>query len=250
MAGALAGGLAADIWTDLPGQLVVSACVWGLLLYLLEEAPAETRRSMMACLVIATAGEMFLSLVWGLYTYRLGNIPLFVPPGHVLLMMLGLSLARRMPDAVAIGILAAAAVYSLGAAAAGVDTLGLALLLLLGVVTFAMPSGRRLYASTFVLALALELYGTWLGNWAWAPDSPGVGLVTTNPPLAAGAFYAALDALTALACRALACRGQTPAFSFRFARRRPKGWAILPPRPAGRQYRPARLPAARDRSPG
>ena len=62
-----------------------------------------------------------------------------------------------------------------------------------------MPSHRRLYASTFVLALALELYGTWLGNWSWAREVPGMPLVTTNPPGAAGAFYCALDALVLLA---------------------------------------------------
>ena len=62
-----------------------------------------------------------------------------------------------------------------------------------------MPRQRRLYASTFVLALALELYGTWLGNWSWAHEVPGMPLVTTNPPGAAGAFYCALDALVLLA---------------------------------------------------
>jgi hypothetical protein len=31
--------------------------------------------------VIATTGEMLLSLGWGQYTYRLGNVPMFVPPG-------------------------------------------------------------------------------------------------------------------------------------------------------------------------
>jgi len=46
-----------------------------------------------------------------------------------------------------------------------------------------------------VLSLALELYGTWLGNWTWARNVPGIALVTTNPPGAAGAFYCALDAL-------------------------------------------------------
>ena len=60
---------------------------------------------LMACLVIATAGEIVLSLGWGLYTYRLDNIPLFVPPGHVLLLLLGLSLARRMSDGAALAII-------------------------------------------------------------------------------------------------------------------------------------------------
>ena len=67
------------------------------------------------------------------------------------------------------------------------------------IASIAMPRQRRLYASTFVLALALELYGTWLGNWSWAHEVPGIPLVTTNPPGAAGAFYCALDALVLLA---------------------------------------------------
>src|SRR6267378_2891778 len=154
----LAGGLAADVWTDIAGQALVSVAVWAVMLYLLDRVEPALRCGLMACLMIATAGEIFLSLGWGLYAYRLGNVPLFVPPGHVLLLLLGLSLARRMPEAAA-------------------------------------------NASTFVLSLALELYGTWLGNWTWARDVPGMALVTTNPPAAAGACYCALDALTALATR-------------------------------------------------
>lgn len=195
----LACGLAADLRTDIAGQAVVSAVVWVVLFYLLERVERDLRTGLMACLVIATAGEMILSLVWGLYTYRLANIPLFVPPGHVLLLLLGISVARRMPEAAAHAIIACAGAYSLAAAAAGVDTLALPLFLLLVGASLAMPSQRRLYASTFVLALVLELYGTWLGNWTWAREVPGIGLVTTNPPVVAGAFYCALDALVGAA---------------------------------------------------
>jgi hypothetical protein len=157
----------------------------------------DVRSAAMACLVLATAGELFLSLVWGLYTYRLGNIPFFVPPGHVLLLLLGLRLSRHIPQSAAHAIIACVAIYSLTAAAMGIDTLGVALLLVILVASIAMPGQRRLYASTFLLSLALELYGTWLGNWTWARDVPGMPLVTTNPPGAAGAFYCALDALVA-----------------------------------------------------
>lgn len=193
----LAVGLAIDMRTDLPGQTVLGLAVWGLLFYLLRGLDARERHALLACLVIATAGELFLSLVWGLYTYRLDNVPLFVPPGHVLLLMLGLELARRMSKRTAEAVLACAAVYALAAAAAGVDTLALPLIALLGAVAFAMPAHRALYASTFVLALALELYGTWLGNWTWAREVPVISLVTTNPPGLASAFYGVLDALVA-----------------------------------------------------
>lgn len=194
---ALAVGLAVDVETSIVGQTIVGLAVWAVLLYLLDGVEHDVRGGLIACLVIATAGEMFLSLVWGLYTYRLGNIPLFVPPGHVLMLLLGLSLARRMPEGAALAIIGGAGIYSIAAAVLGVDTLGFPLFLVLIAATLAMPSQRRLYASTFVLSLALELYGTLLGTWTWAHNVPGMALVTTNPPGAAGAFYCALDALVA-----------------------------------------------------
>ncbi|MGH8677099.1 MAG: hypothetical protein ACREUQ_01955, partial [Burkholderiales bacterium] len=187
----------------------ISAGVWGVLFYLFGRVDRDERRALMACLVIATAGEMFCSLVWGLYTYRLANIPLFVPPGHALMLLLGISLARRMPEVVAHAIIGCAAVYSLGAAATGFDTLAVPLFVVLAAASLAMPRQRRLYASTFVLTLALELYGTWLGNWTWARNVPGMALVTTNPPGVAGAFYCALDALVAATSMMLARRFST-----------------------------------------
>ncbi|HZA95219.1 MAG TPA: hypothetical protein VE421_03705 [Burkholderiaceae bacterium] len=195
----LAGGLAADVYTNIVGQTIIGVIVWLVLFSLLSYVDSNERFMLMACLVIATVGEIVLSLGWGLYAYRLDNIPLFVPPGHVLMLLLGFSLARRMPDAVALGIIGCAGVYSLAAAAAGLDTLGALLFLVLAAASFAMPRHRRLYASTFMLALALELYGTWLGNWSWAREVPGLSLVTSNPPAAAGAFYCALDVLVLLA---------------------------------------------------
>ncbi len=192
-------GLALDVRTGFAGQAAIGLALWVLLSWLMRQAGAQERRALMACVVIATAGEMFLSLGWGLYTYRLGNIPLYVPPGHALMLVLGLRLAQRMPESVARAIIGAAALYTLAAAVAGLDTFGVLLCLLLAGAALAMPAQRRLYASTFVLSLALELGGTWLGNWRWANEVPVLGLVTTNPPGAAGAFYCALDALVAVA---------------------------------------------------
>lgn len=206
IAATLVVGLAADAGSGFVGQTAVSVGFWGVLFYLLGRVDRDERCALMACLVIATAGEMFLSLAWGLYVYRLGNIPLFVPPGHALMLLLGISLARRVPEAAALAVIGCAAVYALAAAAAGVDTLGVPLFLALAAAFLAMPGQRRLYASTFVLSLALELYGTWLGNWTWPREVPGTVLVTTNPPGASGAFYSVLDALVAVASLLLARR--------------------------------------------
>jgi hypothetical protein len=122
------------------------------------------------------------------------------------MLLLGLSLARVMPQSVAYAIFGCAALYSLAAAGMGVDTLGVALFLVLAAAAIGMPSQRRLYASTFVLSLLLELYGTWLGNWYWAREVPATALVTTNPPGVVGAFYCALDASVAAVSMLLARR--------------------------------------------
>lgn len=89
-------GLIIDQSAGLAGQFAVGAWTWGVFFLLPRTNPREWRLAFYACLVWATAGEIFLSLVWGLYAYRLGNIPLFIPPGHVLLFYLGLVLAPRV----------------------------------------------------------------------------------------------------------------------------------------------------------
>ena len=195
-------GLALDERWAAYGQAAASAAAWIVCLALFAGSPRKARISLAACLAIATAGEVILSLAWGLYRYRLGNIPLFVPPGHVLLFFLGTQVARRVPErgAWAIALLAAPLVALL--AWNGHDTLG-PLLFALFLVCLWLAPARSLYATMFVLSLAMELYGTWLGNWAWSARVPGLGLSATNPPLAAGAFYSVLDLLVVAATTAL-----------------------------------------------
>jgi len=206
MIATLAIGLAADVHTGFIGQMLISVVVWAVLFYLLGQVDLHERRAAFACLAIATIGEIVLSLGWGLYTYRLDNIPHFVPPGHVLMLLLGVGLARRMPDQLAMAILGGATIYAVGAGIAGLDTFASVLLILLLALAIAFPQHRRLYASTFLLSLVLELYGTWLGNWTWMQAVPKLRLVTTNPPALAGVFYATLDACVLAAMLVLARR--------------------------------------------
>ena len=68
-----------------------------------------------------------------------------------------------------------------------------------------------LYATMFVLALAMELYGTALGNWTWVPTTPGLGITAANPPFSAGALYCLLDLLVLGAIRLWASHNTTAA---------------------------------------
>jgi hypothetical protein len=75
----------------------------------------------------------------------------------------------------------------------GADRFSLPLFVMFAAFVLLAPD-KRLYATMFLVALAMELYGTAMGNWTWRPIVPGTGGMTTlNPPLAAGAFYCLLD---------------------------------------------------------
>lgn len=187
-------GLVVDQYGGRWGQPVVSVLTWLLWAVLVWHETPALRRALILCLVLATGGEVVLSLVWGLYDYRLHNIPLFVPPGHVLLFWFGLRTVGLIPPrwlditALATGILMVVL------AILRWDYLSVPLWLIFALCWY-VGSARRFYTWMFVLALAMELYATLLGNWAWRSVVPVLHIPSTNPPLAAGAFYCMLDVL-------------------------------------------------------
>lgn len=192
--GIIAGGLAFDQVVDFWGQTLTNVGIWAAFLYWLRGARPADQLALGVCVLYATLGEIFLSLVWGLYEYRLANVPLFVPPGHALLFLLGRILAEKMDRWIEWMVPLAATPFVFLLAVTGLGTLDA---LLFALFLLCMLSGRasRLYAVMFVLSLAMEVYGTWLGNWTWAAEAPWLGFTTINPPLAAGAFYCMLDML-------------------------------------------------------
>jgi hypothetical protein len=90
----LAALLAVDTQAAVPGQLVLGALTWLVLgSVLLRETPL-VRAQTLVVVVVATCGEVVGSIVWGVYTYRLENLPSFVPPAHGLVFLAGAALAR------------------------------------------------------------------------------------------------------------------------------------------------------------
>ena len=190
----IAGGLLVDQHWARYGQVVVSIVTWAIFVLLWRRTLPPHRTALFACLAFATAGEVFLSLVWGLYEYRQGNIPLFVPPGHVLLFFLGMQLAERLREGAEWWIAALALPVVALFAWTGRDTMG-PLLYALFLACMVLSPSRKLYATMFVLSLLMEIYGTRVGNWTWSAEVPWLGLRADNPPIAAGAFYCVLDLL-------------------------------------------------------
>ncbi len=65
----------------------------------LTRVPLERRAQTLGVVAFATIGEVTGSLIWGVYHYRLHNLPLFVPPAHGIVYLTGLSLVERAPPA-------------------------------------------------------------------------------------------------------------------------------------------------------
>jgi hypothetical protein len=198
-------------WT---GQHIATAWTLVVWAWIYRRGQQAERRVLVLATVISGVGEVFLSLVWGLYDYQFRNVPLFVPLGHALLMTLGILVARELRARLALA-QCFVAVVSLCACAwalyvwqTNLDRFGVVLFGLF-VVCIAVGLARTLYAVMFVLALSMELYGTALGNWTWEPTAPWVHLSAMNPPFSAGAFYCALD-LIVLGALQVWSRGRSP----------------------------------------
>lgn len=198
----LATLLAVDTQVDLHGQLVLGALTWIVLVAAARPLPSERRAQVAVVICAATVAELTGSILWGVYSYRLHNLPTFVPPAHGLVFMAGLSLSealRRHARALVLTAAAGASAWGLLGLVAlprtdAAGALGVPLLL-----AFLWRSrARTAYAGVFLVVAALELYGTAIGTWRWAVELPGLGIPDGNPPSGVASGYVWFDVMALL----------------------------------------------------
>ena len=78
--GWLALGLALDEGAGIGRQRLIGAATWLLLIVLVRREPRAIQAQVATLVVLATLLEYSASPLLGLYTYRLHNVPSFVPP--------------------------------------------------------------------------------------------------------------------------------------------------------------------------
>ena len=196
----LAALLAVDTQVGLDVQIGLGVLTFAVLTAALKPLAPLVRAQTVGVVAFATVGEVTGSLVWGVYHYRLHNLPLFIPPAHGLVYLSGLALAGALPKRPLVWIAAA------GAAAWGIA--GLTVLPRLDVAgAFGVPllllflwrsRWRASYAGVFLVVAALELYGTSIGTWRWATQLPGLGIADGNPPSGVASGYVWFDVMAML----------------------------------------------------
>jgi hypothetical protein len=198
----LAALLAVDHFATRHGQWALGALTWLALLGMMRLFPVERRAQALGVVLFATVGELTGSIIWGVYTYRLENLPLFVPPAHGLVYLTGFALALGLRKHGRTLVAAAAT------AAVTWGLLGLTLLPRRDVAgAFGLPlllvflwrsQNRQILAAVFFVVGALEFYGTALGTWRWAAELPGLGIPDGNPPSGVASGYVWFDVMALL----------------------------------------------------
>lgn len=198
----LAALLALDHYASYPEQLALGALTWVVLGFALTRVPLERRAQALGVVAFATIGEVTGSLIWGVYTYRLHNLPLFVPPAHGLVYLSGLALAtalrRHARTLVAVAATAATTWGLLGLFVLPRRDVAGALLVPMLLLFLWRGRNRAIYAGVFLVVAALELYGTAIGTWRWARELPGLGIPDGNPPSGVASGYVWFDVMALL----------------------------------------------------
>jgi hypothetical protein len=179
-------------------QRVIGIVTWMVVAALLAGEVRAVRAQVLLVIVAATCVEYAASVGLGLYTYRLDNVPWFVPPGHGLVYLAAIALGRsRLFLEWRRAIVPVTLVLAGGWALVALlgprhDVLGAVLFVFL--IRFCLAGRAPLvYCGAFLLTSYLELLGTGLGSWTWARHDPSGLLPMGNPPSVIAGAYCFLD---------------------------------------------------------
>ncbi len=192
------------LWLDSLGgigwQIVLSIVAWAVLIAACVTLGPLDRSRVFVVVVVATTAELIFSTLLGVYDYRLGNLPLFVPAGHGLVYLAGYRFSQtrlaRVHPRIIVGIAIAGAlawgIVGLTDWLGRVDVAG-AIAVAVLVVFLIIGRAPVLYAGVFFFVAFLEIWGTWVGTWVWHESIPGLGITNGNPPSGAAAGYVLFD---------------------------------------------------------
>lgn len=175
---------------------------WLFLLGLLLGENREIRMQVVIAVAFATIGEHFASPFMGGYTYRFHNVPAYVPPGHGMVYLTAVALARsgfflthaRAIAAVVVVACGAWSVWGISGWAEQGDSVG-ALLFCVFLIYLFKGRSPMVYLAAFFITTWLELIGTAVGTWKWAAIDPVLNLPQGNPPSGVAAWYCLVDAV-------------------------------------------------------
>jgi hypothetical protein len=188
------------------GQWLSNALMIFAFVVIYRSASTRLRGLMKYGVIIGLAGELLFSLGFGMYEYRLANVPVYVPPGHSLMYAAVFYFVRepfvlRHKRAIATAMVAGSIAYALYWLTVHDDVYGTVCTGLFVLLIARDEHSRMFFLTMFVFVGYLEQVGTRFSCWYWHPIAFDklAWLPSGNPPSGISVFYFAFDVLCLLA---------------------------------------------------
>ena len=160
----------------------------------------RVKEVMVFAVILGFLGEHLFSRILHMYTYRLENVPLYVPLGHAALygriyMFSKASVVRKHHKAIeqlfGLAIFLFATIYLV----LFKDIFGFLMTIGVFLLLWKRPKDRLFFYSMYILVAILEIGGTAFGAWKWPEIGFGVFefFPSNNPPSGISLFYFLLD---------------------------------------------------------
>ena len=160
----------------------------------------KVRELMLYAVIIGYVGEYLFSVGLGMYTYRLENVPHYIPMGHALVYIgvlyfiktFYVKLNRKLLEKIFTGIII---IYALAFLVFKNDVFGFVLTAATLLILRNKPRERLFYLTMYLSIVFLEITGTSYECWDW----PSIAwdyftfLPSANPPSGISFFYFGLD---------------------------------------------------------
>lgn len=158
------------------------------------------KEQMIYAVIIAVLGEYLFSILLGMYTYRLENVPHYVPPGHALVYVGVLYFSKassiikhkfKIEKIFTLFIIIYATVFLIFR----FDVFGFVMTITTLLILRKKPRERLFYLTMYITVAYLEIIGTNYLCWKWPATAWGVFdfLPSYNPPSGISLFYFLLD---------------------------------------------------------
>lgn len=188
----------ANIYNPTQNLATLALLIGFVLVY--SRSASRIREQMLYAVVIGFLGEYLFSVFLGMYTYRLENVPLYIPLGHAIVMVAAIYFCKEavvkahrklLEKIFTIFILIYASLFLIFAG----DVFGFVMSMLILFLLRNKPRERLFYLSMYLAVAFLEIVGTSYGSWYWPETAFDTipFLKSANPPSGISLFYFLLD---------------------------------------------------------
>ena len=160
----------------------------------------RTKELMIYAVILGFIGEYFFSVYLEMYTYRLGNVPLYIPFGHAAVfgrvhVFSKASIVKKHHKVLEQFLYVIISLFALGYLYFFNDVFGFVMTIGVFALLLKRPKDRMFFLTMYVVVAVLEIGGPAYGAWKWPDTAFGVFdfLPSNNAPSGISLFYFLLD---------------------------------------------------------